>query len=345
MINLPRVTSKKHFGLLLIVLPCGLILLILISLCLGQYNMTPWTSAQILITKIFHLPAGNWDPIAEKVILNLRLPRTLAAAAVGAALAVSGATYQGIFRNPLVSPDFLGVSSGACIGAALAILMGLNTTYIQGFAFIGGVIAVATTFSIPKMLKSDSNIMLVLSGIIVGGLLGSIMGLLKYVADPETQLATITYWQMGSFAYVRFNDFLSVLPLMIFGFVVLFAMAWWIDIISLGESEAHMLGANVKLIRGVAVFCATLLTASAVCISGTIGWVGLVIPHFSRMLTGNENTKLLPIACFCGAIFMVLVDLCARCLTTLELPISILTGIIGAPFYAWILYKQRTQLR
>ncbi|PKM76835.1 MAG: iron ABC transporter permease [Firmicutes bacterium HGW-Firmicutes-15] len=317
---------------------------VLFSLCVGKYPVTPIESVEIIVSNIFGI-TGNWEPMTESVVMKLRLTRTIAAVLVGSSLAVSGATYQGIFRNPLVSPDLLGVSSGACIGAAIAILMALPSGYIQLFAFCGGLLAVTITLLIPRMIRSDSNLMLVLSGIIVGGLMSSIMGFIKYTADPDTQLAAITYWQMGSLSYIKMTSVLSILPTIVVSMIILFAMSWWIDIVSLGEKEAKTLGANVRAILYVAIACSTLLTASSVCIAGTIGWVGLVIPHFARLIVGPDNTKLLPAACLIGAIFLLLVDTAARTIGSAELPLSILTGIIGAPFYAWLLYKQRMRLQ
>ena len=286
-----------------------------------------------------------WNGMDEKLLMGVRFPRTMATVIVGAALALSGAVYQGIFKNPLVSPDFLGVSSGACIGAAIAILLSMSSGMIQIFAFFGGILAVSLTVFIPKAMRSDSNIMLVLAGIIVSGAMTSILGFIKYIADPETQLAAITYWQLGSFAYVDNGTVLSILPLSAAAAAIILAMAWWINILSLGEQEAQSLGVNVSLLRGVCIVCSTVLTAGAVCISGTIGWVGLVIPHFGRMLIGSDNRALLPACCFIGGIFMLVVDTVTRIIGPAEMPVSILTGIIGAPFFAWLLYRQRMNLR
>ena len=287
----------------------------------------------------------TWNGMDEKLLMGVRFPRTMATVIVGAALALSGAVYQGIFKNPLVSPDFLGVSSGACIGAAVAILLSMSSGMIQIFAFFGGILAVSLTVFIPKAMRSDSNIMLVLAGIIVSGAMTSILGFIKYIADPETQLAAITYWQLGSFAYVDNGTVLSILPLSAAAAAIILAMAWWINILSLGEQEAQSLGVNVSLLRGVCIVCSTVLTAGAVCISGTIGWVGLVIPHFGRMLIGSDNRALLPACCFIGGIFMLVVDTVTRIIGPAEMPVSILTGIIGAPFFAWLLYRQRMNLR
>lgn len=317
-----------------------LLLLILCCLCVGKYSITPEECIRILFGKLFG-SQPVWDPMDEKLLMGVRLPRTMATVLVGAALALSGAVYQGIFRNPLVSPDFLGVSSGACIGAAVAILLSMTAVFVQVFAFFGGILAVALTVLIPRLLRSDSNIMLVLAGIIVSGAMTSILGFIKYIADPETQLAAITYWQLGSFAYVDRQAVLSILPLSVIAGGVLLALAWWINVLSLGEQEARSLGANVSLLRGICIVCSTVLTAGAVCIAGTIGWIGLVIPHFGRMLIGSDNRGMLPGACLIGGIFMLLVDTVTRIIGPAEMPVSILTGIIGAPFFAWLLYRQR----
>ena len=327
-----------------VVIAALLVLFTVYCLCIGKYPVTAGESLQILFGRIFGY-TGDWDPLTENVIWGLRVPRILASLLVGGALAVSGAAYQGVFKNPLVSPDFLGVSAGACIGAAIAILLNLGSVLIQTLAFFGGLLAVSITVTIPRLLRSNSNIMLVLSGIIVGGLMGSIMGYMKYVADPETQLAPIIYWTMGSFSYIKLSQLLPILPIIIIPAIVLFRMSWWIDVLSLGESEAQSLGANVRLTRNVVVVCATLMTAGSVCISGTIGWIGLVIPHFARMMVGPANTKLLPTAFLVGALFLLAVDTITRTLGVVEMPISILTGIIGAPFYVWLLYRQRLRLQ
>ena len=316
-----------------------LLVLAIACLCVGKYSVSLSDCFRILTSGHGHAAMD------EKIVLGLRLPRVLATIVVGASLALSGAVYQGIFRNPLVSPEFLGVSSGACIGAAAGILASFGGTWIQLCAFAGGLAAVALTLMIPKAVRSTSNIMLVLSGIIVSGAMSSILGFIKYIADPETQLAAITYWQLGSFADAKMKDVLYVLPLSVIAAAMLIGMSFWIDIMSLGEKEAAALGANVPLLRGICIVCATILTSGAVCISGTIGWIGLVIPHFGRMLVGSGNRRLLPAACLLGAIFMLLVDTVTRIIGPAEMPVSILTGIIGAPFYAWLLYKQKDRLR
>ncbi len=339
-----RKKAVSRYGMMNTVFFLLLLFCVLGCLCIGKYTISPGECLHILAGKLFHLQ-GDWQAMDEKLLMGVRFPRVMAAVLVGAALSLSGAVYQGIFKNPLVSPDFLGVSSGACIGAAMAILLSCSAGWIQLFAFAGGIGAVALTVLIPKAMRSDSNIMLVLSGIIVSGAMSSILGFIKYIADPQTQLAAITYWQLGSFAYVDAQALLGILPLSGIAAAVLLAMSWWINILSLGEQEARSLGANVGLLRGLCIVCATILTAGAVCISGTIGWIGLVIPHFGRMLIGSDNRGLLPTVCFIGGMFLLIVDTTTRIIGPAEMPISILTGIIGAPFYAWLLYRQRMNLR
>lgn len=333
-------TKKNSRAILNIILFLILAALVLICLCAGKYSVSAADCLRILSGS-----GADIDPMDANVVLRIRLPRVIAAVITGGALALSGAAYQGIFKNPLVSPEFLGVSSGACVGAAVAILFAFSAAAIQISAFAGGMIAVGLTVLIPRFIRSDSNLMLVLSGIIVSGAMSSVLGFIKYIADPDTQLAAITYWQMGSFAYVDMRNLLAILPFVVIAAAVLIAAAWWINILSLGEAEAKALGANIRLIRGICIVCATVLTAGTVCISGTIGWVGLVIPHLGRMLAGNDNTRLLPAAGLVGGIFLLLVDTATRIIGPAEMPISILTGIIGAPFYAWLLYRQRNRLR
>ena len=333
-------TKKNSNAILNIILFLILIILILVCLCAGKYSVSIMDCLKIL--------TGNGaaaDPMDANIVLGVRLPRVLAAVITGGALALSGAAYQGIFKNPLVSPELLGVSSGACVGAAVTILFAFSAAAIQISAFTGGIIAVGLTVSIPKLIRSNSNLMLVLSGIIVSGAMSSVLGFIKYIADPDTQLAAITYWQMGSFAYIDMKSLLGIFPFIIAAAAVLIAVSWWINILSLGENEARSLGADVKLIRGICIVCATVLTAGTVCISGTIGWVGLVIPHLGRMLAGHDNIRLIPAAGLMGGIFLLLVDTVTRIIGPAEMPISILTGIIGAPFYAWLLYRQRNRLR
>lgn len=341
-------SRKKPFGntgyaVLLVLMIILLLLMILAAICIGRYSLKITDVVKVLLSKVVSINP-TWDAMAENVVFVLRLPRILASVLVGGALALSGATYQGVFKNPLVSPDLLGVSSGASVGAALAILFGFGSAGVQLLAFICGIITVSLTTLIPKLLKNNSITMLVLSGVIISGVMTSLMGVIKYLADPETQLASIVYWQMGSLAKVLSQDILAIFPMILISSVILIAVRWRINILSLGENEARSLGTRTGTTRGLVILCATLLTACAVCISGTIGWVGLVIPHLSRMLAGHDNVKSIPVSLVLGAIFMLFIDTLARVAISAEIPLSILTGLIGAPFYFYVLSKQRMKL-
>jgi len=272
-----------------------------------------------------------------------RLPRVVAAIVVGAALALAGAAYQGVFRNPLVSPDLLGVTGGACVGAAISILLDLGYAGNVILSFVGGIVAVTMAVAFPAVLKQKSTVALVLSGVIVGGFFSSILGLLKYVADPDTELAEITYWQMGSLAKLKVEMLYIVVPILVVTGLAIVLLRWRINVISLGDREAQTLGVELYRERGLIVACATLLTAASICISGTIGWIGLVMPHLARMIVGQDNRKVIPVAAILSAAFLVVVDNISRNLTGAEIPLSIITGFVGTPFFAFVLIRQKNK--
>ena len=336
------IEGKKQAPLGLILIGCGIVVaaLAIASLCIGRYSVDLQTTFAILASP-FTNADPTWTSNDYNVIMNIRLPRVCAAFLVGASLALSGASYQGVFQNPLVSPDLLGVSYGACVGAALSILLYMNTWQTQLFAFVGGLVTVFITVSIPKFMHRHSNVMMVLSGVIVGGFMSSILGLMKYVADPDTQLASIVYWQLGSIAKVDFDVLRYTAPVMIVAAIVLVAMRWRLNLISLGEEEARSLGVDLRRERNVIIIASTLLTASAVSVAGTIGWVGLIIPHVTRRIVGSDNKRLIPTVILVAAAFMILVDLFARNISGYEIPLGILTGLVGAPIFGYILVKQR----
>ncbi|GMX65389.1 iron ABC transporter permease [Paenibacillus elgii] len=257
---------------------------------------------------------------------------------------MAGAAYQGIFRNPLVSPDILGVSSGAGLGAALAILFQLGTFGLQISSLAGGILAVMITSAIPKFMKNRSTIILVLGGIIVNGMMVSLLGLTKYMMDTENKLAELTYWLLGSLAKISKGDIWIISIPMVISMLLLLAIRWRVNILALGESEAKNLGVHTEFYRGLVIVLSTVLTACAVCVSGTIGWIGLIVPHLGRMLIGPDNKRLFPLSIILGGGFLLVIDTLSRIVSPAELPISILTGLVGAPFYFWILYKQRMNM-
>ena len=309
---------------------------------LGKYEVSV-SDIFLIIRDLVFKTKSNVDEMSRNVILGLRLPRVIAALIVGMSLSISGVAFQGIFNNPLVSPDFLGVSQGACIGASIAILLSMNAIFVNVFAFVGGIISVIITMMITRVIKFKSQINLVLAGIIVGTLMSSILGFIKFIADPDTELASITYWTMGSFSYVDINVVIvSVILVIAFG-IILYKLSWKIDILATGDAEAKILGLDVMLVRRIVIISSTILTATSICIAGTIGWVGLIIPHFARIIVGSSNKKLFPIAALSGGIFMILVDTLTRSIGSIEMPVSILTGFIGAPVFLLLLYVKRSR--
>ncbi|OUT14554.1 iron ABC transporter permease [Campylobacter concisus] len=331
--------KNANFSLVTIFLALLTLLCAFVALCVGRFYISFGDVFSVLAHSI-----GLGDGAASNitnVIENLRIPRIIAAILVGAALSVSGAAYQGVFKNQLVSPDLLGVSAGACVGAATAIIFDLSLFWIQIFAFGFGLAAVAITLAIPKMMGRSSTLMLVLSGIIVSGLMGSVIGFLKYVADPETKLPDIVYWQLGSLAKLDSENLKYIAPVMIICAVLLIAMSWRINLLSLGDESAARLGVNVSFERSIIIICATLLTACSVCISGIVAWVGLLMPHLARMLVGANNIRSMPASIFMGAMFLLFVDTLARSISVSEVPLGVLTGFIGTVFFVWVLWRNK----
>ncbi len=339
-----RVAWNRRHSLIL-AFAVAFVLVFVFCLGMGRLGVPFGETLKIMVNDFTPFsPEQTWTDMQRSAIVNVRLPRLVGASLVGAALALSGAAYQGIFKNPLVSPDLLGISNGACVGAAAAILLGLPSLGIQFSALVMGLVTVFVTTRIPRFFHNSSSLMLVLAGVIMSGLMSSLLGVAKYVADPDDNLAEIVYWTMGSFANIRMSDVLIVAPAIVIAGIVLIAMRWRIGLLSLGEQEAKSLGVDIKRTRGLAILCSTVLTACAVCMCGTIGWVGLIIPHLSRLVIGHDNRYAIPLAGLLGAVFMVVVDTVARCLTGSEIPLSIITGLLGAPLFVWLLARQRTRI-
>jgi iron complex transport system permease protein len=278
----------------------------------------------------------------EIVFMRVRLPRVAADILVGAALSGAGAAYQTLFRNPLVSPDILGVASGSGLGAVLGILMSLSVVGIEAFAFLGGIATVLLVYLISSSLRGHDRILvLVLSGVVIGALAGACISLVKILADPYDQLPAITFWLLGSLAGIKFSDLAITAPLVLLGVVPLVLERWSIVVLSLGDDEARSLGVDVRRLRAVVISAATLMTASVVAISGVIGWIGLMMPHIARMLVGPNFNRLLPASMLLGSAFLLIVDTLARSLGRVETPVGILTAVLGAPFFLWLLSRGR----
>jgi iron complex transport system permease protein len=301
--------------------------------------LTPGDVASAIMARL----VGDAAPAPiDTVLFQIRLPRVLAALLVGAALAAAGTSYQTLFRNPLVSPDILGVSAGAGFGAVLGILLSLPAIAIQGLGFVTGLLTVGIVYTLARALRSQNEILvLVLAGIVVGALAGAGISLVKILADPYNQLPAITFWLLGSLSGIKLSDLQTVAPLVILGLVPLALLRWRIGVLSLGDDEAKALGVNVRVVRGVVIGAATLVTATAVSVSGVIGWIGLVIPHMARLLVGPRYDRVLPAATLMGAAFLVLIDTVARGAARIEIPLGLLTALLGAPVFVWLLARGR----
>jgi iron complex transport system permease protein len=311
-----------------------------ISLMSGQMRIQSGTVVKILASRIFPLEV-TWPATMESVVVDVRLPRLLAGLLIGAGLSISGAAFQGLFRNPLVSPHILGVSSGAGFGAALAILFFGNIFMVQLLSFAFGLLAVWMTYALSRIYRSTPVLMLVLAGIIIGALFSAATSLLKYVADPVNQMPSIVFWLLGSLNNASNKDIAIVGPIILAGTLCLYLIRWRINLLTMGEEDARSLGVDTAMIRRLIILSATFISAAAVCISGIIGWVGLVIPHIGRILVGADNKHLLPVATLIGAIYLVAVDTIARTAIETEIPIGILTAMVGAPVFAYLLRKNR----
>ncbi len=308
-----------------------------LAMGIGRYSITIGQIVNTLLPE--GLAMEEVDSNVRTVIYSIRLPRVLLAALAGGGLAVSGAAFQSIFSNPLATPDTLGVATGASFGATLGIMLGFDSIGIQSCAFILGSVCVGLVYFISRIKGESTIIMIILSGMVIGSLFDAMVSLIKYVADPQDTLPEITFWLMGSLSGVGYRDLLMGSPFMIIGMGIIFFFRWKLNTLSLHEDEAKSLGVNVKLIRSITIIASAMITAAVISLCGKIGWVGLLVPHVSRMLFGNDNKSVVPASIGFGAIFMVIIDTVARSATAAEIPISILTAVIGAPFFIILLRK------
>ena len=317
-----------------------LILCVFASFLLGRYPVPLGELMGILGSKL-GLPIEEfWTDQMEAAVWNIRLPRVVMSVLVGACLASAGASYQGVFQNPMASPDILGASAGAGFGAALAILLGASSVGITVGAFAASLVTVALVFTVSRHARGDRVLGLVLAGIMVSSLFQSGTSFLKLVADPNNQLPQITYWLMGSLSGAKWSDLGFVILPVLIGLIPLLLMRWQLNVITMGDDEARAMGVNAPKVRMAIVICSTLVTASAVSVSGMIGWVGLVIPHLCRKLVGNDYRYLMPLSMACGGIFLLLVDNLARNLIATEFPVGILTAFVGAPFFLFLMTRK-----
>ncbi|MFA7077150.1 MAG: iron ABC transporter permease [Syntrophomonas sp.] len=330
-------TKKRVLYTLLLLGPLAFIF---VTLFIGRYPVSISVVAQILWCK-FTFSTCNLPDIYQTLVWDIRMPRAILGAMVGGSLAISGAAFQGLFRNPLVSSGILGVTSGAGFGAALAIILFHATAPIYISAFFFGGLAVLLSFLIGRIYHTTPIIMLVLGGTIVSSVFSALISFTKYVADPTNELPSIVFWLMGSLASARYQDILVAGIPMLIGTLGLITIRWRINVLSMGDKEAQTLGIDTRVNKCIVIVCATLATAGAVCVSGIIGWVGLVIPHIGRMLVGNDNRLLIPTSFSLGACFLILVDNLSRIITGSEIPLGILTALVGGPFFVYLLKRTK----
>ena len=336
-------TSNSKFRSALLIF-CT-ILVFLISIGLGRYYVPLPDLIKILLSTFIKIP-HTWSPTMSTVVLNVRLPRLIMVALVWAALAVSGASFQAILKNPLVSSDILGVSAGAGFGAAAAIYFNMNVISVQILAIVVGVAAVGMAYAIYSLTRKSSTLILVLSGIIIGSFFSALVSLMKFLANQSASnnqaFTAIVFWLLGSFSTAgTYANVIEFGPPILVGIVILVLLRWRINVLSLEDTEAKALGVNVKRDQGIVIFFATLITASAVSVAGLVGWVGLFVPHVARMLVGSNNSKVVPASILIGISFLVAIDDIARTLTQYEIPIGILTAVIGLPLFAYLLVRQK----
>ena len=331
-----KLAYDKRIRRRFILLAAAFVIVFFVSFLLGRYPVDPVTLLKLFLSRVFEI-TPSWEAGAEAAVFQNRRPRVAAAALIGAALSVAGASYQGLFRNPMVSPDILGASSGAGFGAALAIWFAAGSFLVSTAAFHSGLAAVLLAYLLGRASRINTTLSMVLSGMMVSSLFNAATSFLKLIADTDEVLPAITYWLMGSLSNIRPRQILFLAVPVLLGMAVLFCLRWRMNLLTVSDEEAQSMGVNVHRLRAVVIVCATLMTAASVAVGGLIGWVGLVIPHFCRLLFGYDYRRLLPSAALMGAGFLIVVDDIARVIATSELPIGILTAFVGAPVFAWLI--------
>lgn len=339
----PGVTRRRRPWIALTGFALLLIAVSVVALAVGRYTVPPNEVLRILLGQILPL-RKTWFPQEYTVVVDVRLPRVLLAIIVGAGLALTGAVTQAVFRNPLASADILGVSSGASFGGALILMTGVGGATLVGGAFLGGVLALVIVLAIARAIPGGSLLMIILGGIVVGAMFNAMVSFITYTADPYSELPSIVFWLMGSLATASYAKVaIALVPIALSGVVVV-ALRWRLNILAMGDEDAASLGINPRRLRLVLLACVALMTAGAVAVSGVIGWVGLVVPHLVRMVVGTDNRVVLPASCLLGAGYLVLIDTLSRSVSSAELPLGILTALIGAPFFVLLLLRNRSTI-
>lgn len=339
----PRPVKWGRNPLIIVGFTALLVVVALVALAVGRYLVPPNEIVRLLAGQILPL-RETWTQQERTVVLDVRLPRVLLSILIGAGLALTGAVMQGVFRNPLASAQILGVSSGASFGGVLVLLVGLGGITLVGGAFVGGVIALLLVLAIARAVPGAPLLMIILGGTVVGAMFQAMVSFITYIADPYSELPSIVFWLMGSLATAGYGKLaIAAVPILLPALVVL-ALRWRLNILSMGDEDAVALGLRPQRLRLLLLGCVAMITAAAVAVSGVIGWVGLVVPHLVRMMIGTDNRMVLPVSALLGAAYLTAIDTLSRVLSTAEIPIGILTAIIGAPFFVALLIRNRTRL-
>ena len=338
------VSYHRGATLVMVALAVGLGLVMIAALCAGRLSLSPGTVLGIVLSRIVPVDP-SWSELQERIVLLVRLPRVLLTAICGAALAAAGAAMQGVLRNPLVSPHILGVSSGASFGGAVAILLGLSGWLLIGSAFLAGSAALLLVGAIARVDGRSGTVTVVLTGVIVAALFSALVSLTQFVAEPDSSLPAIVFWLMGSFATASWRQLAAAAPVLALALMLVLGLRFRINVLSLGEDDARALGLPVERDRWLVFLAVALMEATVVAFAGVIGWVGLVVPHAARMVAGEDHRLLIPASALLGASYLVLVDTIARTAVAAEIPLGVLTAIVGAPVFALLLrQRQRREL-
>lgn len=332
---------NKHFNHQRWKLPPLILIAILVTLCslhIGAFSV-PFAKLFPILYRPFTLESELFTAVEHHIIWQIRIPRIMIAFCAGAVLALSGAALQGVFNNPLVDPHIIGVTSGAAFGGCLAILLGVSASLLVISTFFFSFLTLLLVYLTAIFISQGNRVVLILAGVILNGFFSALVSLMQYLADNEEVLPSIVFWLLGSFATANWEKITIFLPLAAIGSYVLIRLRWRLNVLSLGDMQAKMLGESIAAIRWLILLCATLLIAAQVSVSGSIGWVGLIIPHFTRFLVGNNNRHILPATFIIGGSFMVIIDTISRTLTSAEIPIGIVTALFGAPFFTLLLLK------
>ena len=323
------------------VLPLLVVLILVcaaLAILAGRYGVSPRQMVGAISARI---GGGIYpDRKADSVVFNLRLPRITVAVLIGSGMAVSGAAFQSLFSNPLATPDTLGVASGTCVGAVVALLLGWGMSGVQLTALVAGLVTVAITTAVARRRDGGTDVVtLVLAGVIVSAMADAVLSMLKLTADPTSKLPEITYWLMGSLAGASWSQIALAAPFIVIGSGGIVVLRWRLNVLALSEDEARAAGVDVRSLRITLIVCATVVTASVISLCGQVGWIGLIVPHAARMLTGSDNRYLIPVCLLLGASIMIFIDTAARTITASEVPVSVVTAIVGAPFFITLLRR------